>query len=162
MRPLSVLLAAAFVLAACNSTPGSQGTTGGGGSGPTTTTTKTKAPDAGKPPIAGSPCTKDGDCVEGKCFTETGDGYPSGYCSGTCSPKNPATCADPTQELCIPTSVPGQGLCRTKCNPMASVCRDGYVCVPLGAQGFCSPACKTDAQCPTVGHCNPPSGYCKP
>lgn len=120
---------------------------GGGGEGGITTLS-----------LDGAPCVADGECASGFCATEPLNGWPSGYCSGACD-LGSGPCAGGGSCTDVGNG-DGTGLCFDACS-QPSECRDGYDCFDPGVGStICSPACTTNAQCPTVGYCDLSNGLC--
>ncbi len=124
--------------------------------------------DAGMVPV-GAPCTTAQQCRPPQaaiCISEMNFGQPSGYPGGYCSAQCSATMPCAGGGECITEVVFGfaNSTCRAACNPAASTCRTGYVCVPSSSTGtgYCRPncangglaACGTGQSCGDAGICN--------
>lgn len=107
----------------------------------------------------GAACTSDAECSGALCFNEQDKGWPSGFCTATCDLQQP-TCQGSGK--CFDTGQP-DGLCVVPCTASGSECRDGYACLDAMGDGslmICLPACSADAQCPTLGSCDPTQRIC--
>lgn len=160
--PLACLLAvsAAAALPACDApreagsggaapaAPEGGGETSGGGAG------GAGGEVAAKP--VGDPCTVDAECAGGLCLTQTGDGFPNGYCTATCGPAAPCG-ADSECLLIKPGSV-----CLKKCEQPTD-CGASQECRminPMTKLSLCVPHCTTDAECAGYGVCHKATGNC--
>jgi len=168
---LGIPLAAAIMLPACggddnntgnaptktSSTGSSSGSNGAGGGG------QGGAGNQGGGGMAqhglGAPCVADTDCAGGLCLSETDQGWPGGFCSGSCDTQTPA-CQD--VGTCFDIGASG-GLCLKPCTMGGGECGSGYACTDVLGDGsvlVCTPACTADAQCTTLGLCDTNQGIC--
>ncbi len=103
----------------------------------------------------GVPCREAGDCESGVCLTETGNGFPGGYCGSPCQAAN-----DCPSGLCLPLG--DVSTCLSPCSTDAD-CRPEYLCLVFGpGLGGCFPHCTEAAHCPQAGSCNHWWGFCGP
>ncbi len=92
----------------------------------------------------GELCTDFGECAEGLCLSEWGEGYCSGHCISDeeCGAKG------------VCRILEGVGLCLREC---AEGCREGYLCEPIW--GVCLPDCRLGWDCGEGAECGP-DGLC--
>jgi hypothetical protein len=105
----------------------------------------------------GGGCTTLADCPPGiECATEIESQLPGGACIQSCDPAKPAaaglTCSQ----------VPSGGIIQRICTA-SSPCRPGYGCIinTMTKIGTCEVSCAHDSHCPTTGHCDLYSGFCR-
>jgi hypothetical protein len=112
---------------------------------------------------AGASCTLDNQCDGGVCLTEVQDGFPTGYCTETCS-LTALLCGGDGDGVCLDVGFQnGTGLCLDGCNPQQgnANCSAGESCFTIVANsGVCFADCTADAQCAQAGFCNADSGFC--
>ncbi|MBI3185839.1 MAG: hypothetical protein HYZ28_27190 [Myxococcales bacterium] len=90
----------------------------------------------------GSPCTSDGDCKTGSCFT----GFAGGYCSQRCEAQ---ACAESTRCAALQNG----SFCLQSCTTSLLDCRSGYHCADVSAGSVCFPDCNTDGDCGPGARC---------
>ncbi|MBI3178535.1 MAG: hypothetical protein HYZ27_02670, partial [Deltaproteobacteria bacterium] len=104
----------------------------------------------------GKPCSANGQCASGRCFTESGSRWPSGACVGAangCALDAGVSWGCPSGAVCM---ADGFGrFCRQACSGSgSSACRPGYACheVPeVDGPRWCHPLCASDADCERRG-----------
>jgi hypothetical protein len=122
--------------------------------------------DGGGGFVLGAACSE-GTCGEGFCITQTGLGWPGGYCSTRCGDGCPqgGICYEPF-DICL---TPCAGGCRsgyTCSTSFGADALDAAACVPGSPSGQVGSACADNGVCPVGGLCLSeassgwPGGYC--
>ncbi len=94
----------------------------------------------------GDPCSTSTDCGPGQiCFFINNN--PQGICTQTC---NTAQCACPLGSSC--KNVGPDHVCMKDCS--AGTCASPLQCNPVGQTYSCTPACRTNSDCPTGFACD--------
>jgi hypothetical protein len=103
----------------------------------------------------GASCHSDTECAGEVCFTETGKGYPGGYCTRTCSEVD--SC--PMGSVCV--ELVDGSYCFQSCLSAAD-CRVAYGCFDTFGQGdtYCWPHCEDPTECLDSMDCNRWTGLC--
>lgn len=115
----------------------------------------------------GDACSNAGHCpAGGYCLTESGDGYPGGYCSLTCQPGNAGSCGDGAVCATFESGGRRQATCLRNCATDTDCRAPGYVCeaswfgITL-ANKACVPGTRANvavgASCANAGAC--PAGW---
>ena len=116
----------------------------------------------------GAPCSGDNDCTgsysgsyggesydqEAVCLTQSGDGFPGGYCSFMCDMTDHAAC-DQAGGVYHGYNGWGDGFCYSKCS-QTSDCREGYICSEK--IHACMPNCEVN-EC-IIGNCDETEKVC--
>lgn len=116
----------------------------------------------------GAACTRDEDCTgtysgtyggdsyeqEAICLTQSGDGFPGGYCSFMCDSTDHQAC-DKAGGVYHGYNGWGDGFCYSRCN-QTSDCRDGYICSEK--IHACMPNCEVN-EC-VIGNCDETDKVC--
>ena len=116
----------------------------------------------------GAACTRDEDCSgtysgtyggesyeqEAVCLTQSGDGFPGGYCSFMCDSTDHQAC-DKAGGVYHGYNGWGDGYCYSRCS-QTSDCREGYICSEK--IHACMPNCEVN-EC-VIGNCDETEKVC--
>jgi hypothetical protein len=91
----------------------------------------------------GEPCVSDINCKGGVCIREA-EGFPGGYCSTLFCDDNDGC----NGGVCVNSS--SNNVCRASCEE-DSDCRDEYMCVKSGNEGYCNPVNQGGGTAPSAG-----------